>query len=85
MSISRVRQQGQQLDNAVTPHTVILRDATLFFHRLFLFADTVRKACASGVATPQDGHHWQAALEAQGARGQFLAACTFYLVSGRKA
>jgi len=73
------------VDVAVTPHTVILRDAMLFFHRLFLFADTVRKACEGGVATPQDGHHWQAALEAQGARGQFFAACTFYMVSGRKA
>jgi SAM-dependent methyltransferase len=73
------------VDVAVTPHTLIFRDATLFFHRLFLFADTVRKACESGVATPQDGHQWQAALEAQGARGQFFAAFTFYMVSGRKA
>jgi len=73
------------VDVEVTPHTLIFRDATLFFHRLFLFADTVRKACEGGVATPEEGHQWQAALEAQGARGQFFAAFTFYMVSGRKA
>ena len=68
----------------MTPHTLVFRDATLFFHRLFLFADTVRKACEDGVVTPQDGQQWQAALEAQGERGRFFATFTFYMVSGRK-
>ncbi|MGB7086289.1 MAG: methyltransferase domain-containing protein [Phormidesmis sp.] len=73
------------VDIEITPHTLILRDASLFFHSLFLFADTVQKAGEAGVATPETLHQWQTELEEKGKRGQFLAALTFYLVSGQRA